>query len=328
MVRFGAWTVGLVLAWALAGVGWAQAGPQLVFTTDYADAAIYIDGSLACRQQCAIQDGVPGTQYTVTCKLQGYHDGVAAGVFPAEGTVVVKCPLNAMLDDVAVGATAAGGEAPPGPAEVLTPSMINAVVVSHEGLQGCFADAEGRGETHAGKLRVRFWVTPDGSAGNAAFETEGYEGTVIQDCVLQELGRLRFPPYTGSEGKRIKVPLIPGRLKIAARDAAVSTTQVAAAGAAGDSPVTPGLVDAVIGSDEVIAACLEEAREKGRWSGQAVWLQFAVAPGGDVRDASFEEGHRAGSTTEQCVTERVDQLWFPSSTMPADQLVMIRLGGE
>lgn len=309
-----AWSLFLVVL--LAGAARAQTPPQLIFTTDYNDAAIYIDGSLACRKQCAIEQGTPGARYSVTCKLQGYLDGTASGLFPAEGSIVVKCPLKPRLDDVAQLHPAAGGAPPPESAVALTPAILDAVMVSSPGLQRCFLDAEGRGETHAGKLWVQFWVTPDGSAGNARFDTEGYDGTEIHGCVVEQLAQLRFPPYSGSEGKRIKFPIVPGRLRQAGAEALDAGAGLA-----------PAIIDATIESNEAISACLESARKRGRLGREELWLHFTVAPSGAASGASVESTRRVHATLETCVTEQANRLWFPSSS-PSDQLVKARLGAE
>lgn len=318
----------LLLAAALVAVpaAHAQAPPQLVFTTDHEDAAIYIDGVLACRHQCAIQQGVPGASYSVTCQLEGYDDGVASGIFPAEGTVVVRCPLEPTLTDIATLEPAEGGMPPPEVSVALTPAIVDAVVVSSPGLQRCFLEAEDRGETHAGKLWVRFWVTPDGSAGNARFETEGYEGTVIHDCVIDELTRLRFPPYSGNEGKSIRFPLVPGRIRNAGTGEGDADDSVFVSAAGGPPGLTPAVVVATVARNETIAACVEDARERQRLGRDGAWLTFTVEASGAVTGAEFGSS-KVDGRLQSCVLEQVRRLWFPA-TASYPQTVTTRLGGE
>ncbi len=301
--------------------------PTIVFTTDYADAELYLDGSLICRGSCGLQDGTPGATYVVTCRKPGYRDGTASAVFPVSGSVSAHCAMSAQTEAVAPLPVADEEAALPEPGEVLTAPVIDAIVGSNASLRQCFADAEARGETHTGRFWVQFWVTPDGSVGNARITADGYDGTLIASCVTSQLDRLRFPPFAGMQGKKIDYPLMVGTWHVGTAGGDSGTVvepedDVMTVESAG---ITPALVDAVVNGNREIRSCLTAARRQGVARGSEIWVKFTIEPAGTVRAARLTSSRYTGTEIEDCLCQRLNQLWFPASSGDTAMSVKVRL---
>jgi len=189
--------------------------PAIIFASSPSGASIYMNGSRLGRAAYRYEQGTPGRRYTVTFKKDGYEDATASGTFPSSGTITVRGTLQRSESDAVASSTADDPEPPPADtsnlpeaSEVLTPSIIEAIVGSNASIKRCFAEAQARGDVVAGKLWVKFTVNPDGNVSKAHIVTADYAGTDLDSCVSGQINRLQFAPFSGSTSKTVKYPFV------------------------------------------------------------------------------------------------------------------------
>ena len=189
--------------------------PAIIFASSPSGAAIYMEGIRLGKAAYRYEQGTPGRRYSVTFKKDGYEDATASGTFPSTGTITVRGTLARSESDAVATTTTDDPPDPPTPAsdlpdasEVLTPSIIEAIVGSNASIKRCFAEAQARGDVVAGKLWVKFTVNPDGNVSKAHIVTADYAGTDLDSCVSGQINRLQFAPFAGSTSKTVKYPFV------------------------------------------------------------------------------------------------------------------------
>ena len=189
--------------------------PAIIFASSPSGASIYMEGIRLGKAAYRYEQGTPGRRYSVTFKKDGYEDATASGTFPSNGTITVRGTLARSESSTVATTTVDDPPDPPTPAsdlpdasEVLTPSIIEAIVGSNASIKRCFAEAQARGDVVAGKLWVKFTVNPDGNVSKAHIVTADYAGTDLDSCVSGQINRLQFAPFAGSTSKTVKYPFV------------------------------------------------------------------------------------------------------------------------
>jgi len=190
--------------------------PAIIFSSSPSGADVYLDGRRLGRASYRYEQGSAGRSYTVTYKKSGYEDASASGTFPNSGSITVRGSLKKIesADDGAAANNNDGGNDVgaasnlPDASEVLTPSIIEAIVGSNASIKRCFAEAQARGDVVGGKLWVKFTVNPDGNVSKAHIVTADYAGTDLDSCVSGQINRLQFAPFNGTTSKTVKYPFV------------------------------------------------------------------------------------------------------------------------
>ena len=185
--------------------------PVLVFTSTPSRADLYMDGVKVGRTPYRFEDGVPGREYSVTLRKDGYDDTVVAEVFPRDGTEYVRGSLSEVEREVVTLAEeepAASDSALPEYTDVLAPSIIEALVGSNAAVKRCFAEGRARDEDVMGKIWVKFTVSPSGEVSRAHIVTADYAGTELDTCVSSMINLIQFTPFRGNSSKVVKYPFL------------------------------------------------------------------------------------------------------------------------
>jgi DNA-directed RNA polymerase subunit RPC12/RpoP len=190
--------------------------PAIIFSSSPSGADVYMDGRRLGRAAYRYEQGSAGRRYSVTFKKSGYEDATASGTFPSDGSITVRGSLKKIDSGDAVGDPGDDPDPPdlgaasdlPDASEVLTPSIIEAIVGSNASIKRCFAEAQARGDVVGGKLWVKFTVNPDGNVSKAHIVTADYAGTDLDSCVSGQINRLQFAPFAGTTSKTVKYPFV------------------------------------------------------------------------------------------------------------------------
>ncbi|MCK6527651.1 AgmX/PglI C-terminal domain-containing protein, partial [Myxococcota bacterium] len=136
-------------------------------------------------------------------KRRQQEAAAATRLADASGSTSRPAPAAAKSEDK----VSSGASGLKSPTEVLTATVINAIVGSNVSIRRCFYDARDRGLDVSGKIVLKFTVQPDGQVKNSRIQSAQYAGTDLEGCVTGEVNRLQFPPFDGPD-QSIKFPFL------------------------------------------------------------------------------------------------------------------------
>ena len=183
-------------------------------------------------------------------------------------------------------------------------------------LRSCFANHPVDGVYASGKVWLEFVMQPDGVVTEAGISRPAmYVGTDLDSCVREVLLRIEFDAAGRTKPARVHYPLIarPPGTGAAANAQAADTP----AGTRIEGPdesleiLTESLLDEAVGSHATVQRCLTEAKARGVVLVDTIWLEFRVAPDGDVSRTYIVTPEHASSPMDSCVSAQINQLVFP-----------------
>ncbi len=91
--------------------------------------------------------------------------------------------------------------------EVFNPPLIDQMMGANTGIKRCYRDGV-MPDGAPSKQWTKFSVDPDGRIIKAGFATEILQGTSLEECLIEALAPVRFPPFAGETSKTVKYPFI------------------------------------------------------------------------------------------------------------------------
>jgi predicted Zn finger-like uncharacterized protein len=88
-----------------------------------------------------------------------------------------------------------------------SPFVIDTIIRNNASIVRCLRVEGSKGVDLAGKIYLKFTVSPGGGVSKARITTSRFAGTSLDSCISSELNSLTFPPFDGT-AKKITYPLI------------------------------------------------------------------------------------------------------------------------